>query len=94
MTFGPSDRRITVWVCVECDYARLEQRGNSHVTTNPDDPNGALVIHTLREAVFVEARDDPDHDSEACLAESAEAATEERAERQREEQMEARYDDW
>jgi hypothetical protein len=40
------------------------------------------------------AEDDPDHDSEQCRADSAEAAAEERAERQREEMMESRYADW
>ncbi len=40
------------------------------------------------------AEDDPDHDSEACLAESAEAAAEARAERQREYEMDAGADRW
>ncbi len=38
-----------------------------------------------------ECEDDPDHDVEQCLADSAEAAAEARAERQREEMLEARY---
>jgi hypothetical protein len=37
------------------------------------------------------AEDDPDHDVEQCLADGAEAAAEARAERQREDMMEARY---
>ena len=38
------------------------------------------------------AEDDEDHDVEACLADSAEAAAEARAERQREDMLEARYE--
>jgi hypothetical protein len=40
-----------------------------------------------------ECEDDPGHDVESCLAESAEAAGEARAERQREDMLEARYRD-
>lgn len=38
------------------------------------------------------AEDDEDHDIEQCLADQAEAAAEARAERQREDMMEARYE--
>lgn len=45
--------RVTIWVCDECDYWRLEQRSGVHVTANPDDPNGRMVTHNLKPVVFV-----------------------------------------
>lgn len=38
------------------------------------------------------AEDDPDHDREACWEEQAEAAAEAKAERMREDMLEARYE--
>lgn len=53
-------RRITAWVCDECDYWRKDRSSAKevvvHQTTNPTDLSGPLVKHPLRKAVFVEVQ--------------------------------------
>jgi hypothetical protein len=48
-------RTITVWVCDECDYWRQDKSTGIHQTPNPEDPNGRMARHPLREATFTEA---------------------------------------
>jgi hypothetical protein len=53
-------RRITVWVCVECDYWRKEKSTGVHQTFIPASHEEAKrtgnrnVIHHLREMTFIE----------------------------------------
>jgi hypothetical protein len=47
-------QKITAWICDECGYWRKEKSTGVHQTMSLQDPNGRLVRHELREAVFVE----------------------------------------
>lgn len=51
-------RRITAWVCVECDYWRQELSTGVHAAPNPEDPNGRMLTHQLRRAEFEEVETD------------------------------------
>ncbi len=47
-------RVITVWMCDQCDYWRQDKTTGVHTLSNPDDWNGKLLVHALRETEFVE----------------------------------------
>ncbi len=50
-----TDVRVTVWFCDECGYWRKDESTGVHQTTNPANPNGAMVRHPLRAVEFVPA---------------------------------------
>ena len=51
------ERRLTVWWCDECGYARLERSTGVQQTCSARDPQGRMVVHELRPVTFVAEQD-------------------------------------
>ena len=58
---------VTLWVCDECGYYRIEKSTGVHSAMNLDDPRGAYLSHALSPVRFHRVpvyREDDLHDRE------------------------------
>lgn len=51
-------RSWVIWACPKCDYYRCDQARGVHMTSDPANPNGAMIEHRLVE-VEVVRKDQP-----------------------------------